>query len=298
MIVRVRREEKELTITIVNEKEKEQLCELFPETIINDSDICIAALKGTEVYGILTAKRVLTECWDITFLHVDDAWRGHRVGEDMLKLLIMSVRNLGAGAVTASFLRDDDNDSLYRFALRKGFETVSESGVLSSTLSSVSISLEAVKKQKSSSGTIIPLSMATVNHWNALTRLLEERRSEQDKRRGNNSGFLYIMPEPKNYYTEKISFLALDKSGVPTGALLMREGENYISVDYLVSLVAKDPTIVINLMKASCEAMEERYKDIDIHFHTYNPAAKKLAHTLLGRYVKDTGLAVYMIKYL
>ena len=287
-----------MTITIISKEEQEQLYDVFPQDILEESDVCIAALQGDEVHGILTAKAIFEQTWDVTFIHVDRLWRGHHVGEDMLRLLVMTVRQLGAAALTASFFKENGKDELYEFAVMNGFETVSESGVLGTSLSSVSIALDSLKKVKDFGGDVLSLDEATDTQWKQLNTILEEKRSEQDKKRGKDSGLLYIMPEPKNYYKTDISCIAIDKKDVPCGALLMREADDYISVDYLVNLIVKKPDVVICMMKTVVDAMSKKYKDIDIHFHTYNPEAEKLARTLLGRYVKDEGKAVYMIKYL
>ena len=287
-----------MIISVLNEGEMTQLCDVFPETILRDCDICIGAIQGSDVYGVLTAKKILKETWDITFIHVDPVWRNHHVAEDMLKLLAQTVRRLGAGAISACFFRAGDRDSLFSFAVRNGFEIVSESGVLGSSLSSVCIALDDFNTKKSYSGKVISLDKATDEQWYSLNRVLEEKRSEQDKKRGANSGMLYIIPEPRKYYKTEISYIALDKKDRPAGALLMREGDDYLSVDYLVNLISKEPSVVLNLMKASAAAMESFYGDVNIHFHTYNPAAERLARTLLGKFIKELGRVVYMIKYL
>ncbi len=59
-----------MIISTLSEKEKAQLFDIFPENMLRDCDICIGALNGDDLCGVLTAKIILKECWDMTILSV------------------------------------------------------------------------------------------------------------------------------------------------------------------------------------------------------------------------------------
>ena len=283
-----------MTITILDYNEKTQLYDIYPEEILEESDICVGALSGEELHGILTARSMQKGNFNITFLHVDESLRRQGTAQDMLRLLCQTVRVLGAEALTMSFFVEDKDDALLPFAEKNGFKRTVRSGVITVPLSAVSIALDKLKS-KEYPGEIIPLSKVTEAKWKEFReRLLEIK----DDAAGEKTNDLYMDPGSKSSYNKDISFLSYDKKKIPTGGIFMREDEGFLVLDYLISLKRSDAVLTMNLVRTACEALEERYSEIKIKMHAFSPEAKKLAVNLLGKYAKESEDVVHMVKYL
>ena len=284
-----------MTITIINQEDIWQLSEVVPEDLLRSCDLCICALEGEDLKGVLLAQAVLKETWDITYAYVEDTARRSGVAKAMLDLLALTLSTAGAGALTMTYVGGDKEDLLSYFAQSAGFRVVRENRVLETTLSAASIALESKRKKGTFNGKLIPLRDVTNNTWSRFCNLLSERRAHAKNTIDNQ---VYLNPGMTESYQKDLSILAVKESGEPCGCILVRHVDDYVSVEYLCNLDENNPFVLLSMLLASCDSAEQRYGEIKICFHTYNPKAEKLAKTLLGKYAKELGTVCYAIKYI
>ncbi len=281
-----------MTITLLSQNEQEQLYGVFPKDILQSSDVCVGAVEDDEVVGVLTAKAVLAQTWDITYIYVNDQNRRQGVARDMLRLFCIVIRRMGAGAITMSFVKEL-KDPLYLLAEECGFETVSSSAVTGTRLSDVRESLERYTKKKPYVVKYKPIGKVTKEQWKQFEESLLENRES-----GLEEGMLFMPLRHKNTYNQEVSMMAFGDEKEPVAAILISEGKNFFVVDYLVCIYPGESALVVHLLKEACAAAETKYEERGICFHSCNEISGKVANSLLGKKAREVGRAVYMIKYL
>ena len=284
-----------MEITIVYKKDLWQLRDAVPDELLDNCSLCVAALDGDELKGVLTAQAVLSGTWDITYIYVDEAVRRQGVAKAMLELLTQTAGMLGAGALTLSYVKSDKDDSLGEFTRTVGFTVVRENMVLETTLTAAAISLDAWRRSGGFKGKLIPLKNVSNGMWNQFIKLLSEKRARLKPGQDNQ---VFIIPGDIKGYQGDTSFIAVTSTGENCGCILVRQVDDYVSVEYLCNLNESNPMVLLDMLIRSCDAAEENFGEIKICFHTYNPKAEKMARTLLGKRIKNLGRVSYAIRYI
>ena len=284
-----------MTITILRDEDKIQLAGVVPDELMEESNMAVCALSEDELCGVMLTKAVRSDTWDVTYAYVLPAWKRQGVATDMLRLIVTVAKAVGVGALTLSLFEDDDERDIRSFAEANGFEMINESPVLSASLSSIEIALGKKLDSKITDGNVVRLKHVSGSAYGKLLDKLGELRHEKKDRA---SADYYMIPKNRSFYDADVSAVALDEDGEICGILLMREETDFVSVDYMCSLKPEDPRIAMSLLKNACDWTCDKYNETLVHFHAFNPAVVKMTKSLFGRFLSETGKAVYMIRYI
>ncbi len=282
-----------MTITKIKEDDKYQMADLVPEEYLYGAEnTCICAVEEEEICGVISAAIDEDRALEIRYIFIAPEHRGQKLATSLFQMLSYMARSSGICSFTANFVRQGKEDELSLFFKANGFELIEESGLFSIDLSMADSSLE---KEGIWDIRVCAVNRVTRTEWNDLCNILMEKRIKNNREGGK---AIYIVPDDREKYDTDLSQIAFDDRGRPAGVILIRQTSDGLNIDYLCNLRTIIPQISVVLMKTACDAAAEKYPEIKVYFHAYNPAAEKMARKYFGRFLKDEGRAEYYIKYL
>ena len=281
-----------MTISIINDKDKEQLKDIVPAEYLTPDNLCICALEEDTLCAVLVAAAVSEQEWDIRWIYVYEEYRRQGIAGDMLELLKMSIRLYGIQALSMQLLCSEEDDELAAFAQKSGFTIWKSTAVYSSSLSAACIALARYEEKPVSQDRMVCLKDMTNKEWYVMLLKLDELRKIAGEREN-----VYIRPASRDSYEDDISFVALNRDGSPAAIMLVRYN-GVIEICFLCNLNKNDPRLTIRILKRVCEAAEDKYPECEVVFHAANPMTEKIGMSLLKRQLKKTGDVLYMVSYL
>ncbi len=286
-------------ITVIHDDDKWQLKELVPEELLGSDTVCICSLEDeNELTAVLVARPDGNAVWEISYIYVIEELRETGIATEMVNLLILSLQPMGAMALTFNFLEEEGENMFSGFAQKMGFESAGSSTVFETSLLNARQAIEKLKQPRLMQAVVSDLKRISTMRWSALQKELELWR--RDKGISDNRQ-LYVLPDKREAYNDEISRFATNQVGEPMGVLLVKsDGENNLSVDYMVNFRPGDPNLTIAMLREMCTAASLHYSVTDtmISFHAFNPNVASMGKSLLGRKLYEVGTVHYLVKYL
>ncbi len=282
-----------MNLTMIKEADKDQLLGILPEEYLYGAEnTCICAIDNSEVNGVLSAALDEGRSMEIRYIFIDPEYRGQRIATSLISMLADLSRTIGVSSLSTSFIRQGAKDEYALFLQKLGFELIEDSGIFSIDLSLADMSLE---NENTSGCTVSPINKVTRSEWNTLNNILQEKRLNSNR---SGTSDIYIIPGDREKYDMDLSHMAFDNTGKILGTIFVRKTSDGLIIDYLCNFYIARPQISIALMKAACDAAAEKYPEIKIFFHAYNPLSEKMARKHFGRFIKDEGRAEFYLKYI
>ncbi len=275
----------------VTGKELFKYREVIPEDMYSPGIMLFVAKSEGVMTGILVAEAAGFHDLIIRYIFVPEKFRHSHVGRALAEFLYEMSSAMGMDRIVVSFVRDEDEDMAGVFT-SLGFEVMDESGLFELDMADTAEKIADYTRGKPDVRTVA-LGAVSAGDYDKLRHKLIEKKT-QSKRGGE----LYMDPGPAEHFDPDISFMAMDKNGEPTGAILFKPQDGDFVLEYICVLNPGVGDVMFDLLEAaSNRALEEAVIGKKMFFHGVNQSVVRMAKKLELKPKRIMDL-VWMEKYI
>ena len=286
----------QITIAMIAEDDRGSLLGVVPEELLQEKSVCVAALTGEDLCGVLVAVPVEETVFDISYLLVLEEYRRRGVAKGMLNLLTMSLQLYGGGTLLLNFMDDqtrEANRRRRRSALSgktapeekdgagegngEGEPEGTEKGISPEDLGirlfaehmsfqqrrdSVVYELRFSEFQSAAegfpqeSGSLLRIHSLKIVTVQQWNGLISLLAEKNREAVGRDSMQVYIRPEERSFYDPDISQVSLDEKGTVDGVFLAHGDRDGLLVDYIAVFNPRKTNMTWELLRHALQGAE------------------------------------------